>query len=123
MAGAIMEGVAYVLQKNLVHIHNNGIRLNNIIATGGGAKSPIWCQLYADITGLPVRIPTEKEAACLGAAMIAAVADGKYADFTEASKELVTFTHEYTPHPCEHFERKFRRFCKLYDAALEINKI
>ena len=123
MAGAIMEGVAYVLQKNLLHIHNNGISLNNIIATGGGAKSPIWCQLYADITGLPVRIPTEKEAACLGAAMIAAVADGKYADFTEASKELVTFTHEYTPHPCEHFERKYRRFCKLYDAALEINKI
>ena len=123
MAGAIMEGVAYVLQKNLLHIHNNGIGLNNIIATGGGAKSPIWCQLYADITGLPVRIPTEKEAACLGAAMIAAVADGKYADFTEASKELVTFTHEYTPHPCEHFERKYRRFCKLYDAALEINKI
>ena len=123
MAGAIMEGVAYVLQKNLAHIHNNGIGLNNIIATGGGAKSPIWCQLYADITGLPVRIPTEKEAACLGAAMIAAVADGKYADFTEASKELVTFTHEYAPHPCEHFERKYRRFCKLYDAALEINKI
>ena len=123
MAGAIMEGVAYVLQKNLVHIHKNGIQLNNIIATGGGAKSPIWCQLYADITGLPVRIPTEKEAACLGAAMIAAVADGKYADFTEASKELVTFTKEYTPNPCEHYERKYRRFCKLYDAALEINKI
>ena len=123
MAGAIMEGVAYVLQKNLVHIHNNGIRLNNIIATGGGAKSPIWCQLYADITGLPVRIPAEKEAACLGAAMIAAVADGKYADFNEAAQNLVSFTHEYTPHPCEHFERKYRRFCKLYDAALEINKI
>ena len=123
MAGAIMEGVAYVLQKNLVHIHNNGIRLNNIIATGGGAKSPIWCQLYADITGLPVRIPAEKEAACLGAAMIAAVSDGKYTDFNEAAQNLVSFTHEYTPHPCEHFERKYHRFCKLYDAALEINKI
>ncbi|MBQ5866977.1 MAG: hypothetical protein IIW56_09925 [Oscillospiraceae bacterium] len=123
MAGAIMEGVAYVLQKNLVHIHNNGIRLNNIIATGGGAKSPIWCQLYADITGLPVRIPAEKEAACLGAAMIAAVADGKFADFNDAAKELVSFTKEYTPNPCEHYERKYRRFCKLYEAALEINKI
>ena len=123
MAGAIMEGVAYVLQKNLVHIHSNGIQLSNIIATGGGAKSPIWCQMYADITGLPVRIPAEKEAACLGAAMIAAVADGKYANFNEAARELVSFTKEYTPNPCEHYERKYRRFCKLYDAALEINKI
>ena len=123
MAGSIMEGVGYVLQKNLQHIHKNGIQLQNIIATGGGAKSPIWCQLYADITGLPVRIPAEKEAACLGAAMIAAVADGKYADFAEASKELVSFSKEYTPNPCEHFDRKYRRFCKLYEAALEINNI
>ena len=123
MAGSIMEGVGYVLQKNLQHIHKNGIQLQNIIATGGGAKSPIWCQLYADITGLPVRIPAEKEAACLGAAMIAAVADGKYADFAEASKELVSFSKEYTPNPCEHLARKYRRFCKLYEAALEINNI
>ena len=123
MAGAIMEGVGYVLQKNLLHIHKNGIQLQNIISTGGGAKSPIWCQLYADITGLPVRIPVEKEAACLGAAMIAAVADGKYADFEAASKELVSFSKEYTPHPCEHYERKYRRFCKLYEAALAINEI
>ena len=123
MAGSIMEGVAYVLNKNLKHVAKNGIHLQNIIATGGGAKSPIWCQLYADITGLPVRIPAEKEAACLGAAMIAAVADGKYADFEAASKELVSFSKEYTPNPCEHYERKYRRFCKLYEAALAINEI
>ena len=123
MAGAVMEGVAHVLNKNLEHIHKNGIALSNIIATGGGAKSPIWCQMYADITGLPVRIPAEKEAACLGAAMIAAVADGKYADFAAASAELVRFTTEYTPSPSEFYGRKYRRFCKLYEAALEINKI
>ena len=123
MAGAIMEGVAHVLNKNLEHIHKNGIALSNIIATGGGAKSPIWCQLYADITGLPVRIPAEKEAACLGAAMIAAVADGKYESFAAATEALVSFSTEYTPNPSEHYARKYRRFCKLYDAALEINKI
>ena len=123
MAGAVMEGVAHVLNKNLEHIHKNGIALQNIIATGGGAKSPIWCQMYADITGLPVRIPAEKEAACLGAAMIAAVADGKYADFAEASAELVRFSKEYTPNPSQFYQRKYRRFCKLYDASLEINKI
>ena len=123
MAGAVMEGVAHVLNKNLEHIHNNGIQLQSIIATGGGAKSPIWCQMYADITGLPVRIPAEKEAACLGAAMIAAVADGKYTDFAAASAELVSFSTEYTPNPSEFYARKYRRFCKLYEAALEINKI
>lgn len=123
MAGAIMEGVGYVLHKNLQHIRENGIPLSSIIATGGGAKSPVWCQLYADITGLPVRIPAEKEAACLGAAIIAAVADGRFADFTAASEALVAFSMEYTPHPDPRFERKYRRFCRLYDAALELNHI
>ena len=123
MAGAIMEGVAYVLNKNCLHIAKNGIALSAIIATGGGAKSPIWCQMYADITGLPVKIPAEKEAACLGAAMIAAVAEGKFEGFAQAADSLVTFNHEYTPHPSAHYETKYKRFCRLYDAALEINSI
>ena len=123
MAGAIMEGVAYVLQKNCLHIIHNGLPLTSIIATGGGAKSPIWCQMYADITGLPVKIPAEKEAACLGAAMIAAVADGKYTCFEEAVKALVAFSHVYTPRPSNHYKTKYQRFCKLYEAALEINNI
>ena len=122
MAGAIMEGVAYVLQKNCLHIAANGIPLSSIIATGGGAKSAVWCQMYADITGLPVRIPAEKEAACLGAAMIAAVADGKFESLPQASSCLVSFSREYTPNPSEHYERKYLRFCKLYNAALAINE-
>ena len=64
MAGAVMEGVSFVLRKNCDYIAKNGLAPTAIIATGGGAKSPIWCQLQADITGLPVVIPTEKEAAC-----------------------------------------------------------
>ena len=123
MAGSIMEGVAFVLNKNLEHIHANGISLSCILATGGGAKSPIWCQMYADITGLPVKIPAEKEAACLGAVMIAAVADGKFPDFASASEALVGFSKTYEPRPSDFYTSKYKRFCKLYEAALEINQI
>ena len=123
MAGAIMEGVAYVLRKNCEHICRSGLALSSIIATGGGAKSGVWCQMYANITGLPVKIPAEKEAACLGAAMIAAVADGRFKSYEDAVKELINFTHQYEPPPSSHYETKFKRFCKLYDAALEINTI
>ncbi len=123
MAGSIMEGVAFVLQKNCQHIRNQGMPLSQIIATGGGAKSPVWCQMYADITGLPVCIPAEKEAACLGAAMIAAVSAGAFANHEEAAKKLVAFSHVYTPCPTQRYERKYRQFCKLYAAALEINQL
>ena len=123
MAAAVMEGVSFVLRKNCEHIAKNGLVPIYIIATGGGAKSPIWCQLQADITGLPVRIPKEKEAACLGAAMIAAVSAGRFADFVEAAGYCVEMTHQYDPNPTEHLERKYCRFCALYDAALRINDI
>jgi len=122
MAGAVMEGVSFVLRKNCEHIARNGVALKSIIATGGGAKSAIWCQLQADITGLPVSIPKEKEAACLGAALIAAVSDGRFADYGEAVHTCVELTHTYEPHPTDRLETKYRRFNALYKAALEIGR-
>ncbi len=123
MAGAVMEGVSFVLRKNCEHIAEKGVKPTQIIATGGGAKSPIWCQLQADITGLPVGVPTEKEAACLGAAIVAAVSDGRYADYAAAVEELVTMQTRYEPKPTARLERKYRRFCALYQAALAVTHI
>lgn len=117
MAGAIMEGVSFVLRKNCDYIAKNGVKLASIIATGGGARSPIWCQLHADCTGLPVLIPEEKEAACLGAAMIAAVSDGRFPDYAAAAAACVRMTHRYEPTSAPRTEQKYRRFCALYDAA------
>ena len=123
MAGAVMEGVSFVLRKNCEYIARNGMKPTAIIATGGGAKSPIWCQMQADITGLPVLIPTEKEAACLGAAIIAAVGDGHFAGYQAAVDSCVRMQTQWEPHPTERLERKYRRFCALYKAALEISSI
>ncbi len=123
MAGAVMEGVSFVLRKNCEHIAANGVKPTAIIATGGGAKSPIWCQLQADITGLPVRIPKEKEAACLGAALIAAVSSGRFADYGKAVAQTVEMLHQYEPRPTERLARKYRQFCALYEAGLKINTI
>ena len=119
MARAVMEGVSFTLRKNTDLIAEKGTRLKSIIATGGGAKSDIWCRLHADITGLPVLVPKEKEAACLGAAIIAAVDAGKYADFYEATKDCVLFDKEFKPHKSEKTEAKYRRFNFLYDASVK----
>ena len=120
MAGAVMEGVAFVLRKNCEHIAGAGVTPTAIIATGGGAKSPVWCQMQADITGIPVSIPKEKEAACLGAAIIAAVSCGRFSGFGEATGAVVEFSCRYEPNPQTRLETKYRRFCRLYEAALQI---
>ena len=123
MAHAVMEGVAFVLRKNTENILQKGTALREIIATGGGSKSPIWCQLQADITGLPVAVPVEKEAACLGAALIAAVSDGRYDSFEAAAADCVAMQKRYEPHPTAELDRKYRRFCALYEAALTVARM
>ncbi len=123
MACAVMEGVAFMLRKNCDHIRAKGTEISHIIATGGGAKSPIWCQLQADITGLPVVIPTEKEAACLGAALIGAVADGMFESYEAATKACVSFQKRFEPNNAEKFEKKYKKFCALYQALLEVTRM
>lgn len=122
MAAAVMEGVACVLRKNCDYMAKNGVVPQQIIATGGGAKSPFWCQAQADITGLPILIPEEKEAACLGASMIAAVSSGRFESYAQAAERCVSIHHRYEPHTTWQTQRKYRRFCALYDAALTIHQ-
>ncbi len=110
MARAVMEGVSFALRKNCEHIRNNGTPIDGIIATGGGAKSALWCQLQADITGLPVIVPKVTEAGCLGAAMVAA---GRY----EAA--ALADAKRYAPNPTAQLDAKYQKFCKLYQAMIE----
>ncbi len=119
MAKAVMEGVCFVLRKNCDDILSKGTKISGIVATGGGAKSPVWCQLQADITGLPVEVPAVTEAGCLGAAMIAAWQAGQYATLEEAAKD-VKMVRRYTPNAGPALEAKYRKFCKLYDAVLAV---
>ena len=123
MACAVMEGVAFMLRKNCDHIRAKGTKISHIIATGGGSKSPIWCQLQADITGLPVVIPAEKEAACLGSAIIGAVSDGVFKDFSDAADQCIRFTKRYEPTNHDKFEKKFEKFCALYQAMLSVTRL
>ena len=123
MACAVMEGVSFMLRKNCDHIRAKGTEISYIIATGGGAKSPIWCQLQADITGLPVVIPTEKEAACLGCAIIGAVTDGVFASYQEAADKIITFQHRYEPVNHEKYEKKYEKYCALYEAMLKVTRL
>ncbi|MBQ7565484.1 MAG: hypothetical protein IJT18_00030 [Oscillospiraceae bacterium] len=123
MACAVMEGVAFMLRRNCDHIRAKGTKIDHIIATGGGAKSPVWCQLQADITGLPVVIPAEKEAACLGAAIIGAVSDGVYAGYEDAAKKIVSFEKRFDPTDHAKYEKKYEKYCALYEAMLKVTRL
>lgn len=123
LALAVMEGVAYLLKKNCERMREGGAAVTRIIATGGGAKSAVWCQLEADITGLPVCIPAEKEAALLGAAMVGATAAGVYPALADAAKDVVRISHTYEPRENHVYEHKYRQFLALYEAMLRVRRM
>ena len=123
LALAVMDGVCHLLRKNCDQLRLSGTQIERIIATGGGAKSALWCQMQADITGLPVCIPAEKEAALLGAAMIGAVACGVFSSLADAVAKTVRFSGEYQPAPLPSDERRHRQFLALYDAMIQTQRM
>jgi xylulokinase len=123
MAYAVMEGVAHLAKKNVDALAACTAPARRVIATGGGANSEPWRQLLADAIGLPVDIPEEKEAACLGAALIGAVAEGLWPDLGTASGAAVKVRKRYTPRNSGACSLRRRQFNALYNAMLSIRDI
>jgi sugar (pentulose or hexulose) kinase len=123
LALAVMEGVCHLLRKNCDRIRASGTPIERILATGGGAKSAVWCQMQADITGTPVCIPAEKEAALLGAAMIGATSAGVFCSLADAAEQTVSIARSYEPQPSAVYERKHRQFLALYKAMLAVQRM
>jgi sugar (pentulose or hexulose) kinase len=67
--------------------------------TGGAARNPVWCQIFADCIGVPVEIPAGSELGALGAAMAATIATGYYADFSQAVQAMTAIDKKYNPNP------------------------
>ena len=82
---AVMESVASMLRANLAYL---GLEIDEIRAMGGGASSPLWCQMKADMTGKRLVTLKNKETACLGSAILAAVGVGRFASVEEATEGI-----------------------------------
>ncbi len=123
LALAVMEGVCHLLRKNCDRIRACNTPIERIVATGGGAKSAVWCQMQADITGLPVCIPAQQEAALLGAAMVGATSAGLFVSLADAAEQSVSIARTYAPQPNAVYERKHRQFLALYDSMLTVQRM
>ena len=93
---------------------------HEIVFAGGAAKSPLWCQIVADVLGLPVKVPVVKEATALGAAILAGYGVGIYQDIYAAARELVQWDKTYAPNMEIHavYEEMYGTWRKVYAAQL-----
>jgi len=123
-AKAIIEALTMELRLNLEILKDGGIMIDELRAIGGGAKSELWLQLKADITGIPVAAPEVTEAAGMGAAILGGVAAGIFANTTDAAKELLMIKKVYTPNMDNKalFDERYMIYKELYPAIKEINQ-
>ncbi len=91
---AVLEGVAFSIRDSYEHMP---VPISDIKLTGGGARSAVWPQIIADVTGKAVSIPAVEETGTLGAALNAAVAIGLFSDLGEAVHHCVRMTRRFEP--------------------------
>jgi len=122
MTEAVLEGVTFALRDALEIARSFGVKIERVRLNGGGAKSPLWCKIVANIMNVKVDKINSAEGPGFGAAILAAVGCGKYASVEEAADKLikVVSTTEQDPALVEKYEKKYQIFRKIYPALKPI---
>ena len=103
IARAVLEACCYQLRKQMQVIAGQvGVRPQSLLTLGGATRNPLWLQMKADVTGLPVQVPEHEEVTLLGAAMLAGVGAGIYADLSQAIEATRFPLRTYEPDPAAH---------------------
>lgn len=116
-ARAIMEAIGCIVRRNIEVLEDLKIQVKEIRSLGGGARSSIWAQIKADITSRPVLVPTNEEAACLGAALLAGTALGMFKSLDDACQKIVKIGGRFQPIPenVKAYDSTFRIYVELYE--------
>lgn len=121
MTRAILEGVCFGLRDSLEILKSLNVDIKEVRVSGGGAKSPLWRQILADIFGVTVKVINSKEGPAYGAAILAAVGCGAFNSVDEACKKLIKVTDSTEPNPknVEVYNKVYNVYKGLYPALKE----
>ncbi len=119
---AILEGVAFSLRDSLTLLQEIGVPIESIRLGGGGARSPLWQQIQADIYGIPVELIEAEEGAAYGAALLAGVGTRNWPSVEAACESAVRVAKRVPPNPktVAKMDLQYAEYRKLYPALREI---
>lgn len=119
MTQAVLEGVAFGLRDSLEVARSLGINIARTKICGGGAKSPLWKKIIANVMNIKVEVIESEEGPALGAAMLAAVGCGEYPDVETATKQFVKTIDTVEPEKelVEKYEERYQKFKNIYPAV------
>ncbi len=125
MTQAVLEGVAFALRDSLEVAKSLGIQMERTKICGGGARSPLWKKIIANVLNLKVDVIESEESPGYGGAMLAAVACGEFASVEEAASKLVKVVDTVEPEKnlAAKYEERYQQFKQIYPACKPIYDI
>lgn len=116
MTQAVLEGVAFALRDSFEITKSLGVTIERIRINGGGAKSPLWCKIIADVLNVKVDKINSAEGPAFGAAILAAVGCGQYSSVEEATAKLIKVveTTDQNDEEVALYNKKYDVFKQLY---------
>ncbi|MGH7621715.1 MAG: FGGY-family carbohydrate kinase, partial [Gemmatimonadaceae bacterium] len=116
---AVLEGICFALRDSLAILRELGVTPDDLLLTGGGARSAFVRTLQAEVLGLPVATANREEGPAYGAALLAAVGAGAFPDLESAvSSTLSRSVLEHPPHGAHaEYDDAYRRFRQAYGAT------
>jgi len=121
---AVMEGVTYSLKDCLGVLNGMGVDPEQMLACGGGGKSPLWRQMLADVFNCPVATTVNTEGPALGVAILAGVGAGLYPSVQEACRAMIHVNAPQNPieENVPQYAKVYEVFQKIYPANKEVFK-
>jgi xylulokinase len=122
MDRAVIEGITFALKDSYRLIEDLGVDINTIRITGGGAKSPIWAQMIADIMNVETVTLKAEEGPALGAAILAMVGCEAYDNVEEACSAIIKLKEAYQPNHenAMLYINKYESFKKIYPKVKDL---
>ena len=119
---AVLEGVSFAVRDMYECAKKTGVSLTSTMICGGGAKSPLWRKMIANILNMRVNVPFSEEGPAMGAAMLAMVACGEYKTVKEAAEAIVKVAKSEEPDPAlvKKYEARYQQFRTIYPAMKEV---
>lgn len=116
MTQAVLEGVAFGIRDSLEVARSLGLNIQRSKICGGGAKSPLWRKIFANVLNLDIEVPVTEEGPGYGGAMLAAVACGEYPSVAAAAEALIHVKETVHPDPeiAARYEVQYRKFREIY---------
>ncbi len=125
MTQAVLEGVAFALRDSIEIARSLGIDIKRSKISGGGAKSPLWKKIIANVLNMKIDVLESEQGPSMGGAMLAAVAAGEYASVEEIAAKVVKVVDTVEPDAdiTAKYEARYQQFKQIYPALRDVYKV